>query len=174
VATAEPPVHIDVPTEVPTRTPLPSEITPEPSPTEATPAATLLPDLVVDNTPTLTAGKLFVTVVNQGQGVMQGDLVVAVFNKDSTALLGGITVPNVTLEPGRSIDVGTGVAVSGDQTLLIIVDPNGTIAETDDTNNRVLINVQTGDPPTPTPPAVPPPVPPAPPAGDAPPPPAPP
>lgn len=160
VATAEPPVHIDVPTEPPTRTPLPSEITPVPSPTQATPASSLLPDLVVDNTPTITGGKLFVTVVNQGQGAMHGDLVVAVFNQDSTALLGGITVPDVTLEPGRSIDVGTGVAVVGDQTLLIIVDPNGAIPETDDTNNRVLINVQTGEPPTPTPAVVPPPVPP--------------
>jgi hypothetical protein len=166
VATAEPPVHIEVPTEPPTRTPLPSEITPVPSPTESTPTAAGLPDLVVDNAPTISAGKLFVTIVNQGQGVMHGDLVVAVFNEDNTALLGGITVPDVTLEPGRSIDVGTGLAVSGDQTLLIVVDPNGTIDETDNTNNRVLISVATGDPATPTAPAVPPP----PPSGDAPPP----
>lgn len=148
VATAEPPVIIEVPTEPPPPTPLPTELTPESTPTSATPS-TALPDLVVGTTPIVTGGKLFVSVINQGKGAFKGDLVVAVFNEDNTALIGGITVPS-TIEPGRRLDVGTGVAIAGDQTLLIVVDPNGTIDETDNTNNRVLIRVDTGDPDTPT------------------------
>ncbi|MDE3096050.1 MAG: SH3 domain-containing protein [Chloroflexota bacterium] len=145
VATAEPPVYVDVPTLPPADTPVPS--TPSVTATAAgTPTATALPDLVIGTTPTISGGLLFVTVINQGRGPAVGNLVVAVFNQDGSKLLGGATVPNFTLEPGRSIDVGTGLAVSGDQTLLIIVDPNGTIPESDDTNNRILIRVATGQP----------------------------
>ncbi len=151
IATAEPPVFVDVPTLPPQSTPIPSA--PAGSPTAAgtptsggTPSSAALPDLVIGTTPTISGGKLFVTVINQGRGPAHGDLVVAVFNQDGSRLLGGATVPNFTLEPGRSIDVGTGLAVSGDQTLLIIVDPNGTIPESDDTNNRILIRVATGQP----------------------------
>ena len=100
-------------------------------------------------TPTITGGKLFVTIVNQGTGAAHGDLVVAVFTADGTKLIGGATIPGFTLEAGRSIDVGTGVAVAGSQTLLIIVDPNGDIPETDDTNNRALIAVADEPPPPP-------------------------
>jgi hypothetical protein len=91
--------------------------------------------------------------------VFKGALVVAVFNEDNTALIGGTTV-EATIEPGKRLDVGTGVAIVGDQTLLIVVDPNGTVDETDNTNNRVLIHVATGEPgatATVTPPAIPPP-----------------
>ncbi|MBF6601055.1 MAG: SH3 domain-containing protein [Dehalococcoidia bacterium] len=157
VATAEPPVPIEVPTEPPTRTPRPSEITPEPSPTQGTPTASPLPDLVVNNTPTIVGGKLVVTVVNQGKGPMQGNLVVAVFTQDESRLIGGITVPGVTIAPGQSLDVPTGVAIAGEQTLLIVVDPNGAIDETDNTNNRMLIAVSTGPLATPTAPLAPPP-----------------
>ena len=147
VATAEPPVYVDVPTLVPVDTPVPSTPAALGTPTASgTPTVTALPDLVIGTTPTISGGLLFVTVINQGRGPAVGNLVVAVFNQDGSKLLGGATVPNFTLEPGRSIDVGTGLAVSGDQTLLIIVDPNGTIAESDDTNNRILIRVATGQP----------------------------
>jgi hypothetical protein len=160
VATAEPPVVIEVPTEPPPPTPLPTQLTPAASPTSATPGAEL-PDLVVGTTPVVTGGKLFVSVVNQGKGVFKGALVVAVFNEDNTALIGGTTV-QTTIEAGKRLDVGTGIAIAGDQTLLIVVDPNGTVDETDNTNNRVLIHVATGEPGTPTP-VVPPTVPPPPP-----------
>jgi subtilase family serine protease len=84
--------------------------------------------------------------VNQGQGAAKGDVVVAVFNTDGTKLLAGATLPVFTLQPGRSIDVGTGYEITENQTLLLIVDPNGEIAETDDTNNRVTVAVSVGNP----------------------------
>ncbi|HZP57816.1 MAG TPA: CARDB domain-containing protein [Dehalococcoidia bacterium] len=145
VATAEPPVVVEVPTLPPTSTP---EVLPTETPTE-TPVGGGLPDLTIGTTPTITGGKLFVTVTNIGRGVATGDLVVAVFNDDGTRLLGGATVPGATVGPGESVDVGTGLAITGTQTLLIVVDPNGDIEETDNTNNRVLINVAVGEP-TPT------------------------
>lgn len=145
VATAEPPVLIDIPTLPPTNTPVP--VTPVETET-ATPAPGEA-DLVVGDAPVVSGGKLFVTVVNQGTGAASGDLVVAVFNSDQTALLGGATVPGFTLDPGKSIDIATGMDVASEQTLLIIVDPNGTIAESDDTNNRALIRIAVGGEPTP-------------------------
>jgi hypothetical protein len=161
VATAEPPVIIEVPTEPPTATPVPVTVTA--SPTEGTPA-TGLPDLVIGTTPTVSSGKLFVTVINQGTGPAHGILRVAVFDELGSKLIGGITLEDFTLEAGRSVDIGTGVAIVGDQKLLIIVDPAGEIAESDDTNNRIVINVQTGDE-TPAPKETPPPPPPPPPGG---------
>ncbi|TAK57292.1 MAG: hypothetical protein EPO22_12465, partial [Dehalococcoidia bacterium] len=147
VATAEPPVVVDLPTEPPEvltaaalqRTPTPdTSITPTPTVDDQ------LPDLVIGTTPTLVDGKLFVTVVNQGKGEAQGDLVVGVFTSDGSQLLGGATLPEFKLEPGRSIDVGTGYLVAENQTLLLIVDPNGTIQETDDTNNRTSVSISVG------------------------------
>ena len=67
------------------------------------------------------------------------------FNADGTKLLAGATLPDFTLKTGRSIDVGTGYVVTESETLLLIVDPNGDIPETDDTNNRVTVAVATGD-----------------------------
>jgi hypothetical protein len=149
VATAEPPVVVELPTEPPavltaialSQTALSSTtatVTP-------TPPGGALPDLVIGSPPTVSGGKLFVTVVNQGKGDMKGDLVVAVFNADGTKLLGGATLPRFTLAAGRSIDIGTGYAVTEDQSLLLVVDPNGEIAESDDTNNRITIAVAVSD-----------------------------
>lgn len=149
VATAEPPIIVDVPT-IP-----PSELTPDdPTPdTTGTPEGTAtpggLPDLVVGTTPTISGGKLFVTVVNQGAGDITADIVVAVFNPDQTALLAGATLPGFTLQAGMSIDVGTGYDVTEDQSLLLVVDPNGTIEETDNTNNQITVSISVGNPPTP-------------------------
>lgn len=150
VATAEPPVVVDLPTEPPytlTEAAAASEYTPTPSasPTETpTAGAGGLPDLVVGTTPTLVDGKLFITVVNQGKGVAQGDIVVAVFTPDGSKLLGGATLSNFTLDPGRSIDVGTGYVVTDTQTLLVVVNPSGTIKESNDTNNRTTISITLG------------------------------
>ncbi len=146
VAKPEPPIIIDEPTYPPvTSTP---EGTPDGS---ATPDGTStpggLPDLVVGVTPTISGGKLFITIVNQGSGDASGDLVVAVFNIDQTALLAGATLPDFNLAAGRSIDVGTGYDVTEDQTLLLVVDPNGTVEESDNTNNQITVSIATGDPP---------------------------
>lgn len=148
VATAEPPIIIDLPTQPPsTITPIDAE-TPIGTPEEGTPTPDEgLPDLVVGTTPTISPdGVLFITVVNQGTGDATGDLVIAVFNPDRTALLAGATLPDFTLEAGRSIDIGTGYQVPSNQTLLLIVDPNGDIEESDNTNNQVTVAIALGDP----------------------------
>jgi len=153
VATAEPPVVVELPTQPPevltqTARDLTPTMEPETTPTETSTPEGALPDLVIGTTPTISDGKLFVTVINQGKGDATGDIVVAVFNQDGTKLLGGATLPGFTLKAGRSIDIGTGYEVTQSQTLLLIVDPNGEIAETDDTNNRALIAVSVGNPPS--------------------------
>lgn len=164
VVNAEPPIDVDVdlPT-IPPGTPV-EEFTPEGTPT---PEGTLtpepgLPDLVVAGS-TISGGTLFVSIVNQGTGAITADIVIAVFNPDGTALLGGATLPGFTLEAGLSIDINTGYEVSGTETLLLIVDPNGDIAEADDTNNRITVAISAGPPPeeTPSPDEEPPPEPPA-------------
>ncbi len=94
---------------------------------------------------TIADGKLFVTVINQGSGRVTATIVVAVFNAAESQLVGGATVPGITLEPGTSIDVGTGYEVSSDEVLVLIVDPNGEIEESDNTNNRVTISIAIGD-----------------------------
>jgi hypothetical protein len=152
IATAEPPIQVELPTEPASRFTPQAEETPGETQTPegtATPEGGGLPDLVVGTTPVITAGQLFITVVNQGTGAFTGDLVVAIFNPDGTALLGGATLPGFTLEPGLSIDVGTGFMVTSDMTLLLVVDPNGEIEEADNTNNQVVISVATGNPPPP-------------------------
>lgn len=145
VATAEPPVVIDLPTQPPSvLTAIVASQVPEGAATP-TPGDGSLPDLVIGSPPTISGGKLFVTVINQGKGEMKGDLVVAVFNPDGTKLLGGATLPKFTLAAGRSIDIGTGYVVTENQSLLLVVDPNGEIAETDDTNNRITVAIAVGD-----------------------------
>jgi uncharacterized protein YraI len=150
VATAEPPIIVDVPTIPPAVLTADAEVPTieTPAPTETPVPGSELPDLVVGSPPNISEGQLFVTVINQGAGIFQGDLVVAIFNSDSTALLGGATIPGFTLEPGRSIDVGTGYVVSADQTLLLIVDPNGDVEEVDNTNNSLLVSITLGAEPT--------------------------
>lgn len=152
VATAEPAPFVELPTAPPQNTPVPSatpDLTLTPA-TTGTPGAGGLPDLVIGTPPNVSGGKLFVTVINQGKGLFKGNLVVAVFNADRTALLGGATLPNFTLQPGRSIDVGTGYVVDESETLVLVVDPNGEVDETDNTNNSVSVAVAVGNP-TPTP-----------------------
>jgi hypothetical protein len=157
VATAEPPIQVELPTEPASRFTPVIEETPEDTPTpEGTPTPGGPPDLVVGTTPIVSNGQLFVTVVNQGAGTMTGDLVVAVFSADGTALLAGATLPGFTLEPGASIDVGTGYQVTQDVSLLLVVDPNGDIEEIDNTNNQIVVAIATGSPPPPEPPAEPP------------------
>jgi hypothetical protein len=148
VATAEPGPQVELPTLPPaTETPTPDGTTTPDAEITGTPTEAGLPDLVVGTTPVLSAGKLFVTVVNQGTGDMTGDLVVAIFNVDGTALLGGATLPGFTLEPGRSIDVGTGFDVTESMQLLLVVDPNGEIEEADNTNNRIIVAIAIGEDP---------------------------
>jgi hypothetical protein len=132
-------------TQAPT-TPTPSGLTPTPSPTPLAP----LPDLVISGT-VISGGKLVITVTNQGLGPLTSATVaVSVFDLAGTALLGSGSAGPLTLTPGASIDVKTNYAIPASPTqLLIIVDPQGTIAETDDTNNRLSVAIGGGGP-TPT------------------------
>jgi hypothetical protein len=149
VATPEPPEVVELPTDSPavlTSVAAAQSAQPTASTTVTpTPTGGDLPDLAIDGT-TVSNGKLFITVVNQGKGTMNGDLVVAVFNSDGTKLLGGATLPKFTLAPGRSIDIGTGFAVTEDQTLFLVVDPNGTVAESNDNNNNRTVAIAVGQP----------------------------
>jgi hypothetical protein len=151
VVAPDPPIVVELPTEyVPGDTPTPEV----PIDATATPDLTLtpdasLPDLVVGTPPVLADGQLFITVINQGAGEFSGDLVVAIFNVDGTALLGGATLPGFTLPPGSSIDVGTGYAVTEDQSVLLIVDPNSEVDEVENANNSVTVSIAIGVPPAP-------------------------
>jgi hypothetical protein len=150
VVTPEPIVVVDLPTTdpnlelTPADTPAPDE-TEDPDATETPDSG--LPDLVVGTTPVLTDGTLFITVVNQGTGIAEGDFVVAIFDVDGTQLLGGATLSDFSLGAGLSIDIGTGYAVTENQSLLLVVDPNGEIEESDNTNNQITVSVAVGDPP---------------------------
>ena len=148
VTTPEPVVVVDLPTTdpelalTPVDTPVPEE-TEDPEPTETPDSG--LPDLVVGTTPVLSDGLLFITVVNQGTGIAEGDFVVAIFDVDGTELLGGATLNGFSLGAGMSIDIGTGYEVTKNQTLLLIVDPNGEIEESDNTNNQITVSITVGD-----------------------------
>ena len=146
VATPEPIAIPNLPTIDPDL-----QLTPVPEETEdpnGTPTPdTGLPDLVVGTTPVLSDGVLFITVENQGTGAMTGDLVVAIFSVDGSQLLGGATLPGYTLEAGLSIDIGTGYEVTENQSLLLVVDPNGDVEESDNTNNQITVSISVGNPP---------------------------
>jgi hypothetical protein len=144
VATPEPIAIPNLPTIDPDLQLTPEE-TEDPSGTPT--PDTGLPDLVVGTTPVLSDGVLFVTVENQGTGAMTGDLVVAIFTVDGSQLLGGATLPGYTLNAGLSIDIGTGYEVTENQSLLLIVDPNGDIEESVNTNNQITVSISVGDPP---------------------------
>ena len=148
VTTPEPVVVVDLPTTDPELELTPVD-TPEPEETEElTPTPDSgLPDLVVGTTPILSDGVLFITVVNQGSGIAEGDLVVAIFDVDGTELLGGATLEGASLGAGLTIDINTGYAVTENQSLLLIVDPNGEIEESDNTNNQISVSIAVGEPP---------------------------
>jgi hypothetical protein len=153
VATPEPVVVVDLPSPDPELELTPADIdeaTEEPTPTD-TPGPEM-PDLVVGTTPVVTDGMLSITVVNQGTGIATGDFVVAIFDVDGTALLGGATLPGFSLGPGLSIDIGTGYAVTESQSLLLIVDPNSEIEESDNTNNQISVSITVEAAPTEPPP----------------------
>jgi uncharacterized protein YraI len=135
------PVVPTSPAVTPTTTPTPSNLTPTPSPTPPIP----LPDLVISGT-AISGGKLVITVTDQGLGPLTSATVaVSVFDLAGTGLLGSGSAGPLTLTPGASIDVKTNYAIPASPVqLLVIVDPQGTIPETDDTNNRLSVAIGGG------------------------------
>jgi subtilase family serine protease len=85
-------------------------------------------------------------VTNQGSGPLTSATVaVSVFDLAGTGLLGSGSAGPLTLTPGASIDIKTDYAIQPTPVqLLVIVDPQGTIPETDDTNNRLSVAIGGG------------------------------
>ncbi len=136
-----------IPTDVPV-TIFPTETPPAATTGTATPGSAL-PDLVVGGT-LVSGGTLVVTVTNQGKGALKAATIeVGVFDVSGSQLLKSASVV-ANLNPGASIDVQTNyIAVVGPEQVLVIVDPNGKIKESEDTNNRLVVSFAA----TPTPPA---------------------
>lgn len=144
VATVEAAAIPEVPTQVPVTVVVPT-LTPTTA-TQVVPTATasatpesLLPDLVV------TAGyvlsdSLIATVRNQGKGTVGNQAIeVAVFDAQGQVLLADVSAGLATLSPGQSIDVNTGFTCTIQaQKVLVVVDVNGLIDETDNTNNQLV------------------------------------
>jgi hypothetical protein len=122
-------------------------ITPMLTPTPMTTVTPLPqpPDLVISGT-LISGGKLVATVTNQGPGPVTGAAInVSVYDLAGTRVLGTGGSGPLTLKPGASIDVPTNYAIpAGQVQLLLIVDPQGAIPETDDTNNRLTVSISGG------------------------------
>jgi uncharacterized protein YraI len=128
------------------------EVTPTPELTAAAPTETpspTEPDLVVGGW--LVSGALLVvTVTNQGTGTLAASAIdVGVYDTNGTNLLDSTTSAPLNLSPGASIDIKTGyIAVGTPPPVLVIIDPNGKIAESDDTNNRLVVTFSNATPTT--------------------------
>jgi hypothetical protein len=140
----------DVPTYEAVAT-VPAELTPEVTPTVTSTPAPALPDLVVSGS-LVSGGVLVVTVTNQGTGALATTAVeVGIFDVSGSPMLNSTTASVQALAPGASIDIRTGyLPLGGPPQVLVIVDPNGKIAETDDTNNRLTVTRSPGVTPTAT------------------------
>ena len=133
----EVPTYEAVPTE-PVFTTQTPEVTVTPTPTPA-PA---LPDLVVSGS-LVSGGVLVVTITNQGSGALPSTTIdVAVYDVSGATKLNSTTTAVQALSAGASIDIRTGyLPFGGPPQVLVIVDPNGKIAESDDTNNRLTVTL---------------------------------
>jgi hypothetical protein len=127
------------------------ESTPTPTPgltatVTATPLSTL-PDLVISGS-LVSGAALVVTVTNQGTGTLTATAIeIGVFDDAGAKLLNLTTSAPQTLKPGASVDIRTGYLTLGAQAqVLAVVDPNGKIPETNDTNNRLVVTLGNGTP----------------------------
>jgi uncharacterized protein YraI len=104
--------------------------------------APALPDLVVGGT-LVSGGTLVVTVTNQGTGALvSAPIEVAIYDAAGEQLLKSASLAAQNLNAGASIDVQTNyIAVVGPTEVLVIVDPNGKVTESDDTNNRLIVSL---------------------------------
>ncbi|HUS83018.1 MAG TPA: SH3 domain-containing protein, partial [Dehalococcoidia bacterium] len=130
---------------------LPPLATPDITVTPTSTPATTLPDLAVGGS--LVSGSvLVVTVTNQGSGELAAAAIeVAVYDTAGAQQLDSTTLAVEALAAGASIDVKTGyVPFGGPDEVLVIVDPNGKISESDDTNNRLIVTFSSGSTPTAT------------------------
>jgi CARDB/Bacterial SH3 domain len=142
VATPESLPMAIVPTYPPELTVVPEETAEATATAVTTTPAPALPDLVVSGT-LVSGGTLVVTVTNQGTGGVKGaPIEVAVYDVSGEQLLKSASLAAQNLNAGASIDVQTNyIAVVGPTEVLVIVDPNGEVTESDDTNNRLIVSL---------------------------------
>ena len=116
------------------------EETPVPEP-NATPTPGALPDLVISDT-FVSGNVLVVTVKNQGRGTLPASPIeVAVFDSSGSTRLNSTISSPQALNPGASIDIRTGFSTLGAGQVVVIVDPNGKIPESDNTNNSLTVTL---------------------------------
>ena len=112
---------------------------PEPTPTP--PEEKALPDLTIVIPPLVIDEMLILTVRNQGSGPYEGSLIqVAIFDEDELPLA-TVSTPVGGLAPGQSIDVRTGLEAPAGQRLVAEVDPQDLVVESDESNNRLWLEV---------------------------------
>lgn len=111
-----------------------------PEPTAA-PEEETLPDLTIVIPPLVIDEMLILTVRNQGSGPYESSLIqVAIFDEDEQGLA-MVSTPVGGLAPGQSIDVRTGLEAPAGQRLIVEVDPQDLVEESDETNNRLWLEV---------------------------------
>jgi hypothetical protein len=125
----------------------------------ATPELSPGPDLVLSGA-LLVQGELVVTVTNQGTVDAAAPIDVTVHSGDGSTLLQFARIGE-PLAAGASVDLVTQYEPTGDQRLIISVDPANRVSEANEDNNAVIFGVSepqpTGSPtapagsPTPTP-----------------------
>jgi SH3-like domain-containing protein len=157
VATAEVAAIPEMPTQAPV-TAVVTTVTPTPEVTATVPATVEpdLPDLVLTAAYML-EDSLIATVQNQGTGLVQNQAIeVSVLDSQGQTVLGAASVALETLAAGQSIDVNTGFTCSiQERQVLLVVDLNGLVDETDNTNNQLVTTLAPcwhPPPPTLTPP----------------------
>jgi len=112
-----------------------------PEPTAAPPEEKALPDLTIVIPPLVIDEMLILTVRNQGSGPYEGSLIqVAIFDEDERRLA-TVSTPVGGLAPGQSIDVRTGLEAPAGQRSIAEVDPEDLVVESDESNNRLWLEV---------------------------------
>ncbi len=140
IATPETLPMADVPTSEAVQAIPTAEETPAPD-VNATATPGALPDLVISET-LVSANVLVVTVTNQGSGTLPASPIeIAVFDSSGTTRLNSTISSPQALNPGASIDIRTGFSTLGAGQVVVIVDPNGKIPESDNTNNRLTVTL---------------------------------
>lgn len=120
------------------------EVTPSPTAVLSPTPEADLPDLVIGIPASVINDTLIITVVNQGRGAVENQrLDVGVFDSQGQTLLHYTTVGMQSLAPGASIDINTGFTCAiREQEVLVVVDVDGRIDETDNTNNQLLVTIR--------------------------------
>ncbi len=106
-----------------------------------------LPDLVVSDW-LVSGGVLVATITNQGTGTLTATAIdVGIFDAEGGRLLNLTTSAPLTLQPGASVDIKTGfLAIGAQGQVVVVIDINGRIPESNDTNNRLVVTFTNGTP----------------------------